>query len=109
MLLLFQAHRHLQRESWASGERSQVFIKDRIDHSTSGMEIRALSMWGACLDLRTQGGVFQTRLHAGNNHRIEAFTPCLPPMHLTVETQSGPEMNQFPLPVSLNLMNRAFA
>lgn len=48
-------------------------------------------------------------MQAMTTDRIGAFRPCLPPMHLTVETQSGPEMNQFPLPVSLNLMNRAFA
>lgn len=109
MLLLLQTHRHLLRESCTSVERSQVFIKDLIDYSKSGMVIRAFSMWGAWVELRAQGWGFQTRLHAGNDHRIEAFRPCLPPMHLTVETQSGPEMNQFPLPVSLNLMNRAFA
>lgn len=109
MCLLFPTYRHLLRESCTSIERSQVLIKDLTDDSKSGMKMRVCLMWGAGLELTAQGWGLQTRLHAGNDHRIRAFRPRLPPMHLTVETQSGPEMNQFPLPVSLNLMNRAFA
>lgn len=78
MLLLLQTHRHLLRESCTSVERSQVFIKDLIDYSKSGMVIRAFSMWGAWVELRAQGWGVSDQITCRQwpqNWSIQALSP----------------------------------